>query len=331
MLKQADIYIKESSEYKQINISTDKPDIDGNIIDLWQDLVNIIADISDISSANITIIKEDSLNILVASDNLENPFNETVCFDLKTGSFFEETFTSDESIYIKDASTSDLWNSSIEVELDMVSYYGVPIKWPDGQYFGTFSVLSSKEIKLNETLKLILSSYKSTIETHLELLVAKTELYNLSYIDELTGAYNRRKIKEYQLHEFDIARRSNNTFSIILVDLDRFSLINESYGYEHGDTVLKFFSDLILSRLRSTDHLGRWNSDVFIVVCPNTDTEGAKILKYDIINAVENHCVRSIPELSCSVGIAEYALTDEDNFEMIKRADIDLYRDKSSK
>ena len=156
-------------------------------------------------------------------------------------------------------------------------------------------------------------------------------LYNLSYIDELTGVYNRKKIKEYQLHEFNIARRSNNTFSIVLIDLDRFTLINESYGYEHGDTVLKFFSDLILSRLRLTDYLGRWNSDVFIVVCPNTDSEGAMTLKYDIINAVENHSISSIPELSCSVGVAEYALTDEDNFEMIKRADVNLYREKSSK
>ena len=85
---------------------------------------------------------------------MENPFNETVCFDLERGSFFEETFASDESIFIKNADTNDLWKSSPTVELNMNSYYGVPIKWPDGQYFGTFSIFNNEEIVLNETLKL---------------------------------------------------------------------------------------------------------------------------------------------------------------------------------
>lgn len=330
MTNKASIYLRESSTERKIKITSNKPDIGYEMLETWQNLVDILASLLNVSSALITKVEEKTLDIVVASGNEDNPFLNNPKSELGHGLYNEQTLGSVEKFYVKNAAEEELWKDAPSSEFNMISYYGMPIKWPDGEFFGTICILNDKPIILEGISKSLFREFQKVVEGNLQSLVQSELLEYYSYKDELTGLYNRRKIKQEILNEFSRSRRSLDTFSIMLIDLDRFKLINDSLGQQHGDSVLKFFSDILLSRLRSIDILGRWGGDEFVILCPGTDIKGAKRLKEDLVNAVENHCVQNMPDLSCSIGMAEYQFKDESIDDMFRRAEIELYREKNN-
>lgn len=151
-------------------------------------------------------------------------------------------------------------------------------------------------------------------------------LEEISYIDVLTGLYNRRKIDEMLQKEICRAERYSNTFSVMILDLDNFKEMNDRFGQTAGDDLLKEFTKRTVEAIRETDIMGRWGGDEFVFLCPNTGAEDARILAAKVRNLVQEITYEGFV-LSCSMGIVEYEEAIDKQL-MINRADQALYQAK---
>lgn len=131
-----------------------------------------------------------------------------------------------------------------------------------------------------------------------------------SQTDKLTNLMNRSRIDEILLLEVKRAKREGHSFSVILVDIDYFKDVNDTYGHQAGDIVLTEFSLLLSNNIRETDYLGRWGGEEFLVICPNTDIEGAYTLAETLRKVVEKATFSFIGHKTASFGVAEFRKID---------------------
>lgn len=159
-------------------------------------------------------------------------------------------------------------------------------------------------------------------------LETKNELLEkLSQTDYLTGLLNRRKIYEELEKEYQRAIRYDGTFSIIIFDIDRFKSINDKYGHDAGDQVIKEVADIFRSMLRTTDSLARWGGEEFLILCPATTLEDCVAIAQRMQAAIgESHF--SVPRrITISGGICEYR-SDLSLEDLLIAADRKLYKAK---
>ncbi len=157
------------------------------------------------------------------------------------------------------------------------------------------------------------------------------KLQELAYYDPLTGLPNRRFFFEHASLIFEEAKRYEKTFSLLVMDIDHFKKINDSYGHDVGDLVLKTFARVLKSLLRHSDVCARFGGEEFVVLLPNTNLEGAKILAERIRSTVAKNPVEHGSNLvlfTVSVGVSQYRKSVQSIDELIKEADIALYRAK---
>jgi diguanylate cyclase (GGDEF)-like protein len=109
--------------------------------------------------------------------------------------------------------------------------------------------------------------------SHLEAL--SRHLRYLAYRDFLTGLYNHRYFREQLAHEVERAQRYGHHLSVLMLDVDRFKQVNDTYGHLMGDTLLSYVAQLISAKVRSTDVAARYGGDEFAVILPETDQEKA--------------------------------------------------------
>ncbi len=150
----------------------------------------------------------------------------------------------------------------------------------------------------------------------------------LSYFDELTNTYNRKaynqKISEY----ISLFERYNNSFSLILFDIDDFKKINDTYGHDMGDRVLVDLTKLINDKIRGNDSLYRIGGEEFIIVLPQTKIDKAQIVAKKIRKEVEEN-LNTIKNKNITISMGLTQVKDNDTKESIyKRADELMYQSK---
>jgi len=163
------------------------------------------------------------------------------------------------------------------------------------------------------------------IELHLDGYIESLikELKFLAEIDTLTGVYNRRKIEEILESEIERSRRYGNPLSLILIDIDNFKELNDTYGHQTGDRVLKEVARVIRENLRRTDYLGRLGGEEFLVVLPETTPEKARLVAERIRKDIENLDLR-VGKLTISAGVT--GLKKGDTMEsLMNRVDRAMY------
>jgi diguanylate cyclase (GGDEF)-like protein len=154
------------------------------------------------------------------------------------------------------------------------------------------------------------------------------EIRSLSEIDHLTEMYNRRKITELFDNEYIRYKRYRYPLSIILVDIDFFKKINDKYGHNQGDITLKEIASILKTEIRESDHVGRWGGEEFLVICPETDIDGAYTLAEKLRKTINEYKFTNVGHRTASFGVT--TCTDDCTFEnMINRADKALYTAKS--
>lgn len=161
----------------------------------------------------------------------------------------------------------------------------------------------------------------------LELIVKNKELLEASTIDGLTRIYNRKKICELLDEEFLLAKRDGIKLSVIIIDIDHFKLINDTYGHQTGDQVLFELSLLMKDSLHITEHIGRWGGEEFLMVLPNASAEVGYTIAERIRLKIYRYNFPITQHLTCSFGITEY-MKDDTIEQIIKRADLALYQAK---
>jgi len=161
------------------------------------------------------------------------------------------------------------------------------------------------------------------------------ELKLLSSIDPLTKLYNRRSLTEMSDHIFKSGKRNGYSISTIMLDIDFFKKVNDTYGHSFGDIVLVKLANLLVDSTRESDVVCRWGGEEFIIVLENTDIEGAFVIAEKIRVKVENMIIKSIDDkefhFTISLGVAEVDTQNDVNIEAsIVRADELMYEAKNS-
>ncbi|WP_373484026.1 diguanylate cyclase [Acetobacterium sp.] len=160
-----------------------------------------------------------------------------------------------------------------------------------------------------------------------ELEDANTEARRLAERDYLTQAYNRMKAHEFMINEIKRCERYGLEFSIIMLDMDYFKKVNDTYGHNLGDEILIHLVKLIALEIRTTDMLSRWGGEEFLIVMPMTDKDGAKIIAERIRSVVEQTQFRKGLSQTCSFGVTAYS-GGESIETLIERVDQALYEAK---
>lgn len=153
------------------------------------------------------------------------------------------------------------------------------------------------------------------------------KLLKMATTDPLTGLANRIRLDEKLIECHQLYERTGRPFSVIMIDLDYFKRVNDTYGHLVGDKTLVTLSQLMGEHIRATDMVGRWGGEEFMIICPETGVEGGSKLAEKIHYAIETYDFPTIHTLTCSFGVSESR--SEDRIEsIVGRADSALYRAK---
>lgn len=154
--------------------------------------------------------------------------------------------------------------------------------------------------RMNEELE------QTVAERTRELVEKNRELEELSVTDRLTRLYNRLFLDRVLEREFAAAGRTGRSFALILLDLDRFKRVNDTYGHHVGDEVLITLAQILQVRVRASDVVGRWGGEEFLVVCPDTDAQGAMQVAENLRQRIEAQEFPGVQHCTGSFGVAVY-------------------------
>jgi two-component system, sensor histidine kinase LadS len=162
-----------------------------------------------------------------------------------------------------------------------------------------------------------------------ELLEKNRALEQLSITDQLTGIYNRLKLHQILTSEIERSKRYQKPLSLLLLDVDHFKAINDNHGHPAGDSVLRDIASLLKQHSRTSDSVGRWGGEEFVIVCPETHLEGAAQLAESLKETVGKHSFNIERSVTASIGIT--SLREDDTLEsLMERVDRALYQAKEN-
>ncbi|WP_419887380.1 diguanylate cyclase [Neobacillus niacini] len=149
----------------------------------------------------------------------------------------------------------------------------------------------------------------------------------LSSMDPLTRSLNRTKFEELLSSEIRRSERYNHPFSIILMDIDYFKNVNDYFGHQKGDEVLVTISTIVQQRIRESDVFARWGGNEFILLTPETNSQGAMVLAESIRSLINHFAFPEIGSVTCSFGVAEFSV-GKSKRELISEVDQARYQSK---
>lgn len=149
----------------------------------------------------------------------------------------------------------------------------------------------------------------------------------LTVTDRLTGLSNRRKLESTLQSEILRARRYGKSFSVILLDVDRFKAVNDTFGHPTGDAVLIELAELLRQNARETDIVGRWGGEEFLIICPETSLTVVAALAERYREEMELHDFGQVGQITSSFGVVA-CMEGESRERLLQRVDDALYRAK---
>ncbi len=177
---------------------------------------------------------------------------------------------------------------------------------------------------------LVLLGVRDWIEKDRQL---KDHLYKLSTTDDLTGLLNRRAFLERASQELLRAERYSRSFSLIMLDIDHFKLINDSYGHLIGDEVLRRLAQTITYKLRKTECVARWGGEEFLLLILESDRKATEVVVERLREGIESTVIDlGDKRLRVTVSLGVTVLEGEENtvHELIDQADKALYDAKNA-
>lgn len=165
-----------------------------------------------------------------------------------------------------------------------------------------------------------------------KLLLSEAEAKHLSLHDPLTGLANRTLFTDRLVHAHALLRRKPGHLAVLCIDLDRFKEVNDSYGHDAGDQLIREVARRLQGICRETDTICRLGGDEFAIIQPDTNPSGVATLAQRVVDGLSGEVDLSIgrAELSCSVGVAVVSDADQGQAELLRQADVALYRAKEA-
>ncbi len=157
----------------------------------------------------------------------------------------------------------------------------------------------------------------------------ESRLVSMAESDHLTGCHNRRKL--YQLLEIEIkrAKRNEHPLALLMLDIDHFKLINDQFGHDRGDIVLKHVTATVQDALRQTDMLGRFGGEEFLAILPESDLRQATSIAERLQKSLVQNPPEGVGVVTISIGVSTLWPGDGSD-SLVKRADEALYRAKQN-
>lgn len=151
--------------------------------------------------------------------------------------------------------------------------------------------------------------------------------------DPLTGLHNRRYLFEMAPGLLELSRRQSSPLCVVLIDLDHFKSLNDTYGHDTGDAVLKRFAALLVQMLRRSDVVIRYGGEEFVAVMPDVGPAGAQLMLSRLLEAYQGKQQEidhpGLPRCSFSAGIAQFLMHGDTLEQLLSRADSALYAAKN--
>ena len=183
---------------------------------------------------------------------------------------------------------------------------------------------------LNDNFNKLAKELEKRTEKLIESEEKRKENEKLANTDQLTKVYNRRFLEDFSNKYMKIVKREHTNLSLLIIDIDDFKNVNDTYGHEIGDAVIKLLVKRLKNTIRENDLIVRYGGDEFVVLLPNTDNENAKKVGNKLLDV--NHSLNKFEsdefKISISIGVASYNDTDLHINEIINRADKALYQAK---
>jgi diguanylate cyclase (GGDEF)-like protein len=166
-------------------------------------------------------------------------------------------------------------------------YASVPMVNPRGAAVGTICIMDHEPRNLSNIEIKALQSLSRQVITHLELKIAVTGLQRDGMTDFLTSVWNRRAFDRRLIDEWNLHLYGQKIMAIIMVDLDHFKKINDTYGHQAGDDTLAHAAKILEENVRQQDMVARYGGEEFVIILSNTDHHGAMAVAEKIRSALE--------------------------------------------
>ncbi len=313
--------------------------------DIYQILTQRVAKILNVSRCSMVLAKEGDVTGLVAMA-ADNPMLRNLEIRLDHYPEILEAITTHRGVLIQDVHTDPLyaevrkrWEKE-RITVPTRSIIAVPFglrEEQSGVFFlrtlGNDPPLTPEDL---EFATKVVETAVNAIEKAYALQTAESDKVRyqwLATVDPLTGCANRRALMEKLEQELDRLRRYGLALSVMMIDLDRFKRINDTYGHLVGDRVLQQLGDLLRRQVRTVDAVARYGGEEFVVLLPETDTEGAVVFAERIRQAVEEYDFSDGNEsvrVTVSIGVAATPASEVvDPKMLLGKADEALYRAKN--
>ena len=314
--------------------------------EIYHILVRRVARVLQISKCSMVLAKPgDQLGVVVAA--YENPMLRNLQIELARYPEIQRALTSSRSVLVEDVGSDPLYaEERVRWQRDKIvvptrSAVALPFSMKD-QQLGVFFLrttgedppLTRADAQFAET---VIRTAVAAIEKAYDFETAvsdKKRLEKLAATDALTGALNRRALSEELEAELERARRYGLALTILLADIDRFKLVNDTRGHIAGDSVLRQVGEILRREARSVDLVARYGGEEFVVVMPETALHGSVIFAERLRRRVMNHDFADPGEdplsLTISIGLASFPddrVSSADSF--VALADQALYRAKN--
>ena len=176
----------------------------------------------------------------------------------------------------------------------------------------------------------LVEAYKALEHKNHELAQVLERERVLARTDSLTGVYNRRYFFDRATYDLAVSERYGHPLSALIFDIDKFKDVNDKYGHQLGDEILRSIANIAKQRLRESDSIARYGGEEFIIFLPNTDSAKAYIVAEEIRKQVAAYSDAGIARVTISIGIAEVDLEEDTIDRLISRADKALYKAKDT-
>ena len=148
--------------------------------------------------------------------------------------------------------------------------------------------------------------------------------------DSLTGCVNRRSFEMQLERDLHFATRTSQPVALVMLDIDHFKHVNDKYGHDAGDTVLRIIANALREELRGVDTAARYGGEEFAIILPQANLEGALVVAERLRSRVENTEVPGVGTITASLGVAVFPAHASSRDLLVTNADRALYRAKNS-
>lgn len=305
-------------------------------------IVKKLSDVIQVKRCSIIFIDRVK-NIGKVISTYEDPAFDNLPIDLRKYPEILRAVEEEKTILIDDVAIDPIVK---EVKHDLVSIgirsiMVIPIRYSEKDIGALYLRTSKEERKFSEkevkVCQIVANMAAVALNNARLFNIIKDEkalLEKMSVTDDLTRLYNHRFFVKRLNEEFKRAKRYTTTLSFLMIDIDNFKRINDSYGHLSGDVVLQEVSKVIKKCVRETDVVARYGGEEFAVILPHTGREDAYKLADRIRNTIKiykSNVLGSNGSITVSIGVSTYPCPGiEDTDDLIRRADDGLYQAKGS-